>query len=228
MAQHIFSHRFLKFTYEFSSKLITFLDLNISLSENNSIETTIYRKPVSKHEFLHYSSNHPRHLLKSLPYSCGLRIIRSCSNYETKQSELNLLMEKFKVRNYPYELLESTLNKLHNIDRIELLRPKSKILLHHLSIHRPDILGHYDLIFNNIQLAESSSCANSNKHSIFIVFPFFNNIRGMGGIARKMFIQELTKCRSRALQKCICDLNIRISFSLSNSLSRFIQNLNKA
>src|SRR3989442_1145811 len=101
-------HSFLKFTYEFSDKSVNFLDITITLNENNLISTSIFQKPMNKHEFVHYDSNHPRHLLKSLPYSCGLRVLRTCSEPETQQNELGKLMSKFRKRGYLFDILNNT------------------------------------------------------------------------------------------------------------------------
>src|SRR5438874_1455854 len=57
--------QFLKFTTEFSFNSVNFLDLNISLNANIEIVTSISHKPVSKHEYLHFYSDHPRHMIKA-------------------------------------------------------------------------------------------------------------------------------------------------------------------
>lgn len=213
-----FQHKFLKFTYEYSANQVTFLDLSIKLNENNEIDTSLYRKPISKHEFVHFSSNHPKHLLKSLPYSCGLRAIRSCSDTNTRNNEISLLMNQFKSRGYPTNLLASVTNKLETIDRNSILKPKSPLLIKHLSLHNPEIL--------DIYIPQAQPTPNATNQ-IFVVLPFYNNIRGLGRIARNMFLSELNKCRSRRLRNCILDLKINIAFSIPNSLSRFIQCVNE-
>jgi len=212
-----FDHSFLKFSYEFSTSNVNFLDLNIALNENNEIVTSLFRKPMSKHEFLHYSSNHPRHLLNSLPYSCGLRVIRSCTHVQDSERELKNLFHKFQLRGYPYKILKNAANTLNSKERTELLKPKSKILIKHLSIHNPSILEAYNICqFNN----------SISNNKVFIVIPFFNNIRGLGRITREMFVSELIKCRSKVFRKCILDMNICIAFSLSNSVQKYISCVN--
>lgn len=218
--ESLFKHPFLKFSYEYSDKAVTFLDLNISLTEDNKISTSLYRKPMSKHEFLHFESNHPRHLLKSLPYSCGLRVIRSCTDETDKINELNILMDKFQSRGYPNNILNQAMDKLQNIDRKTLLTPKSNILIQHLAIHNTDILNLYD---NSHQVVAKIRAQNT----VFIVMPFYKSIHGMGKIIKQAFFCELYKTRSRAFRKCIVDLNICISFSVANSIQRYIQCVNE-
>lgn len=104
-----------------------FLDMNISLNENNVTSTSIFRKPMSKHAFVHYKSSHPSHLLKSLPYSCGLRIIRTCSDRDNMNLELCILMEKFKMRGYPISIIEKATDKLQLTHRNDLLKLRDHV-----------------------------------------------------------------------------------------------------
>lgn len=109
--------RFLKFTHEFSEKSVNLLDMTITLNDDNRIFTTLFQKPTNKHEFVHFKSNYPRRLLKSLPYSCGLRIKRTYSDTEIQVIELEKLMLTFKNRGYQLPILDSTLHKLQEINR---------------------------------------------------------------------------------------------------------------
>lgn len=210
---NIFKHKFLKFTYEYSDNSVNFLDLSITLNSNNVIATSLYRKPMSKHEFVHFLSSHPSHLLRSLPYSCGLRIIRACSGITNRQNELSLLMEKFKSRNYPFPILENAMEKLKNIDRIELLKPKSSILIQFLSHHNPAILVQYGI--EHLQRIE-------NNTSSFVVVPFYKNINYLNDTIKHAFVNELSKCTNEDIKKCIEKVNIIVAFSIPNSVQRSI------
>lgn len=215
----MFQHDFLKFTYEYSGNSVNFLDLTIELDHDNNIHTKIYKKPMSKHEFVHYNSNHPRHLLNSLPYSSGLRIVRSCSDPQTRIEELHSLLNKFRRRDYPDELLSHTLHKLLNMDRNEILRPKSPLHILHTSYHRPDLIPKLNIGVN--------PNANNYTNTTFIVLPFHSNITKMGRHTKECFNIELNKCNSNRLRQCIEDLNVKIAFSIPNSLNRFINVYNK-
>lgn len=216
--QNIFNHNFLKFSYEFSHKCVSFLDMNIMLDENNVISTSLFRKPMSKHEFVHYNSSHPSHLLKSLPYSCGLRIIRTCSEEDNRNYEMRNLMEKFQTRGYPKSIIDRATEKLMLIDRNELLRPKSKILRTFLSFHNPDILQKY--IFSN-------TTTTSTKSRSFIIMPFYKNVNNLSSIVKTYFMNELQKCEDIEMKACIEKLDIIVAFSISNSVQRYIDILTK-
>ena len=71
-------HDTIKFTCESSQNSIDFLDITIKKSHDNYLETTLYCKPTDTHNYLLYSSEHPRHLLRGIPFSQLLRVRRIC------------------------------------------------------------------------------------------------------------------------------------------------------
>ena len=73
-------HKTIKFTKESSSQSINFLDITVKFTHDDKITTTLYCKPTDSHNYLLYSSEHPRHLLKGIPYSQFLRVQRICSD----------------------------------------------------------------------------------------------------------------------------------------------------
>ena len=58
----------IKFTAEWSSKSINFLDVNF-LIKDGKIETDLHIKPTDSHQYLDSSSFHPFHCKKGIPYS---------------------------------------------------------------------------------------------------------------------------------------------------------------
>ena len=51
---------------------------NVKLSEGQ-IEMDLYIKPKDRHQYLHYSSSHPEYTKRSIAFSQGLRVSRTCS-----------------------------------------------------------------------------------------------------------------------------------------------------
>ena len=70
-----------KFTAEGSKEEINFLDVNLRL-KNSQLETDLHIKPTGTHQFLDWTSSHPYHCKKSIPYSQVLRCNRICSDNE--------------------------------------------------------------------------------------------------------------------------------------------------
>ena len=76
-------HSTIKFTSSHSSTNIPFLDVSVSLTNDGSISTDLYTKPTDKHQHLLYSSCHPLHTKKAIPFSLALRLRRICSTDAT-------------------------------------------------------------------------------------------------------------------------------------------------
>ena len=83
-------HDSIKFTLEVSCLKINFLDITITNEHGGSVSTNLYCKPTDSHNYLLYSSEHPRHLLNGIPYSQFVRIKRLFSKPE--DFRLNALM----------------------------------------------------------------------------------------------------------------------------------------
>jgi len=208
-----FRHDYLKFTYLHSSKSVDFLDLTITLEDNNAIKTALYKKPINKHQYLHYNSAHPRHLLNSLPYSCFIRIIRSCSEVETRNMELNAILQKFRSRSYPESVLNQCLDKVKHMSQSTILIPRRPLIISNLRIHNPDILSQF-----NVCAVEDT---NSFSNRMFIIVPFYKNILGMGKIVKDFFSEQ---CKSPKFLKYLEDIQLSIAYKQPNCLQQFIKN----
>ena len=72
-------HPSLKYTFEISESSLSFLDLCLTISDAR-ITTTIHYKPTDTQSYLEYSSSHPPHCKKAIPYGQFLRLRRICSD----------------------------------------------------------------------------------------------------------------------------------------------------
>ena len=71
-------HPTIKFTADWSSETVSFLDTKVSLV-NTQLTTDLHCKPTDTCQYLHWNSCHPQHCKVSNPYSQALRIRRICS-----------------------------------------------------------------------------------------------------------------------------------------------------
>ena len=62
----------IKFTYEYSNKRVSFLDLKVDIVESKLI-TSLFVKPTDRHQYLHFSPGHPEHTKRAIIYSQTLR-----------------------------------------------------------------------------------------------------------------------------------------------------------
>jgi len=120
-------HATIKFEMNHSYNEVNFLDTTIYIDKNTqTLHTKLYTKPTHKNQYLHYKSEHPSHVKKAIPYSQALRLRRITDNDDILQTELDTLKEKFIQRGYPQNLVETEINKVHQIERHNTLRYKSQ------------------------------------------------------------------------------------------------------
>jgi hypothetical protein len=116
-------HPTIKFTHEYSHTSVNFLDTTVSLESDGTLKTNLYCKPTDSHNYLHYSSAHPKHCKTSLPYSQFLRVRRICSNISDYDKNACMLAQSFQKRGYPSSIIEEAMIKVRRLDREGLLHP---------------------------------------------------------------------------------------------------------
>ena len=85
------------------------------------VSVRLYRKPIDGHQYLHWSSSHPRHTLRGIPYGQMLRYRRNCTRDEDFTVATAQLLQRFQHRGYPAQVLCSALSRA-------VARPRSAIL----------------------------------------------------------------------------------------------------
>jgi len=183
-------HDFLNFSISAHEKEVNFLDLTIML-DRTAITTKMYKKPMSKHKFLHYLSNHPVHIKKSLPYSCGLRIIRNCSHATDRNTEMSSMLNQFKERGYPSNLLIITEEKLNLIDRDSLITE--------------------DRVIRKVTMKEDD---------VIIILPFFNSIQNYSKIVIEAFHNVYHNIHDNEIRSILRQMSLKIAYSVTNSIRR--------
>ena len=120
-------HPKIKFDFKFSKTSIEFLDTTVYKNkEQNKLLTTVYCKPTDRRSFLHYTSAHPRSLIKSIPYSQALPLKKICAKTSELSKNLQVLKESFINRGFKEKFLDTEFQRLSEIERDALLIPKSK------------------------------------------------------------------------------------------------------
>lgn len=210
-----FNHNFLKFDITFDTQKVNYLDLTIILN-NNEISTSCYSKPMNKHKFVHYKSNHPRHMLNNLPYACGLRMINIHSDNTLAISSISNIFDDFCNRGYPIDILNKQFDKLLKINRKCLLKPKSILLKSHLHFNNPDILGKYGIDF-----IPNGQESYTNPHT-FITFPFYR-VPNLRNTILTYFNDKLNNYFGH--KNYNNDIKIQLGFFIPDSLQRINRTL---
>lgn len=93
------------------SKSHNFLDLTISLNDLNLVDTSPYWKPTASGSYLHPASNHPQHIIRSVPYAQFLRLNRNSSTAEKFIKAAQRLKKELRNMEYNKKLIESSYQK---------------------------------------------------------------------------------------------------------------------
>ena len=105
-------HLSIKFgDYKISDTEVNFLDTKVYIDEHNRLQTTLYRKPTDRQNYLHRTSEHPESLKANIRYSQALRIKRICSTDNDLHQSCKSLQEKFIKRGYNEEEVSKQINK---------------------------------------------------------------------------------------------------------------------
>lgn len=116
----------LKFTYEYNTVSLPFLDVAITKSGDGKLYTTIYRKPTSTNSLLRWESCHPEPLKRGIPKGQYLRLRRNCSTLEEYHKQAKDLQERFLDRGYPRKPLKKAYQFARAQNRETLLVPKPR------------------------------------------------------------------------------------------------------
>jgi len=165
---------------------------------------------MNKHVYLQADSDHPVPLKNSLFFSQGLRIVRICSEFSSRISQLLSLYNKFINRGYNDKVLYPCFIKLCTFNRMEALRPKKSLLKDYLTSHNPEIMDKYPSTFHFTQKQSSD---------IYIVFPYYKYIPSYSkDIVQQIRANALTFCTDIQYKLALDELVLKAVFSRTHNL----------
>ena len=100
---------------------ISFLDTQCKIKENK-IVVDLYRKPTDRNQYLLPSSCHPNSITKNIPYSLALRIVRICSESDTRDMRLSELRQMLLDRDYKSSIIDAAITRAKAVPRSEALK----------------------------------------------------------------------------------------------------------
>ena len=115
----------IKFELVYSENTLNVLDLTLHL-QDGFIITDIYAKPTDSHLYLPFSSSHPAHCKRAIPYGVALRVRRNCSTDEFFNQRCDEYKGYLKFQGYHADLVDKQFDRAINIERSELLKKKVK------------------------------------------------------------------------------------------------------
>ena len=111
---------------------IPYLDVLCSFKEGQ-IKTDLYKKKTDRNTYLLPSSYHPKQIIKSIPFSLGLRIVRTCSDKKDIDHRLSELKDQLLARGYNRDMLDVAIAKARAIPRNKALKQSTKHYVHHMT-----------------------------------------------------------------------------------------------
>ena len=93
-----------------STTKFPFLDVQV-INDNGKISTDLYTKLTDTHQYLNWTSCHPRHTKTSIPYSLALRLRRISSNNHFFEKRARELQNVLLYRGYKNKLIKECIMK---------------------------------------------------------------------------------------------------------------------
>ena len=100
---------------------IPFLDTQCKI-QNKKIIVDLYKKPTDRNQYLLTSSCHPNSVTNNIPFSLALRIVRICSEVETRDKRLLELRQMLIDRDYRPGIIDAAITRAKAIPRSEALK----------------------------------------------------------------------------------------------------------
>ena len=113
-----------KFKFEISNTKVDFLDITISLDRCKVLQTDIFRAPAKIAVYVHWKSGHQISTKKSIIKSTCIRFRRICSSVEKYNKACAELCKTLMNRDYPYNIINTIINEVRDLDRDQLLERK--------------------------------------------------------------------------------------------------------
>ncbi|XP_057290233.1 uncharacterized protein LOC130612918 [Hydractinia symbiolongicarpus] len=115
-------HPTIKFTYEYSTEEISFLDTTIYLDKRSrKLKTKLFIKPTDSRALLHFTSYHPHHTKRGIIYSQALRYRMITSQDSILKCELDELKSILLTRGYKGRLVDEIFGKIAKLKQSDVL-----------------------------------------------------------------------------------------------------------
>lgn len=123
-------------------------------------------------------------------------------------------MNAFQSRGYPKNTLNEAFKKLNLLNRQDLLKPKSNLVIKSLAKYNPNVLEKYNISINYIPNERSND-------NVYIIFPFYKYMYNIKKVLISFLQQEIEKGQNSMYKQAILNLNLIISFKKINCLKDF-------
>ena len=119
---------------------VDFLDVAIQ-NDNGNLTTSVFHKPTAKPDILPYTSDHPRHVHRNIPYAGLLRAARICYNVHDFAFKCIRIDMSLLLNDYPPAFITEPISRFSDrYNARSALKPLSEqyyYKLHQKLLHQP-------------------------------------------------------------------------------------------
>ena len=170
-------HPSIKFTADYSSNKINFLDVQI-IRRGNHLVTDLFVKPTDTHQYLHASSCHVYHSKRAIPYSQALRLNRICSDGDFFDKRCNELEDWLSKRGYSDSMVRQQILRARKFERNELLNKTKNSSSENKLVLNITYHPSYSRIKELLSKIHILSTPNEEHRSVFTCIPVVGFKRG--------------------------------------------------
>ena len=177
-------HPSIKFTYTISSEKVNFLDVTVSKSDDLGFVTEVYVKSTNIHQYVEYSSCHPKSCKNGIPFSQCKRYRRIISDDDKFDESVSQLRDFFLERNYPVNVVDHALDQVSSLSQEQALqsseKSRNKNIIPFVVEYNPS-LPNIGLILNKywdlLQLSRKDSVKYVHEYKPILAFKRPRNLR---------------------------------------------------
>ena len=210
---------------------MSFLDVKVSKNVDNDLSTDIHIKSTDVHQYLHFSSCHPRKCKESIPYSQAKWYRRIISDDDSFQGSLEELKGFFQNRQYPENVIDSAFKKISSQTQEEALvnssvKNKAKNIVPFVVQYNTSLpnlgltINKYWDLFN---LSSKESLNFLHKHKPVVAFKRAKNLQNClthSILNKPNESSQSTKCNRRRCTNCSSIIE-RTNFTSTNTDETF-------
>ena len=106
---------------ENSNNGIAFLDVWLQINSTGQVSTDIYAKPTDTFNYLPFTSSHPRHTVRNIPFVLARRIRGIVSNEDILDQRFEEMKNSLKAKKYPIGLINGAIVKAKSLNRQDII-----------------------------------------------------------------------------------------------------------
>ena len=192
----------IKFTFEDSfnnsNNGIAFLDVWLQINDNGKVSSDIYAKPTDTFNYLPFTSSHPRHTIRNIPFVLARRIRGIVSNEEILDQRFREMKARLKAKKYPLGLINGAIIKAKSLNRDDIIITNHNKNKHQNNNALKEI--HFITTFNGTT-HNPTNRANSCVESLNALLPESKHMRLVNSMRRGANIADLCVFNSKAVKR---------------------------